>query len=119
MRIRNLFDPRSGMEMSGSRIRDKHPGSATLVGTGRTPDLDGDVVKLVRELVLGPLNDPVHLLEGRLQHPRGLGGETPSPALPQLRHFTLSRAAWLSEKSGATMNLQAIFTHSFSTLHHN
>jgi hypothetical protein len=30
MRIRDLFDPASGMEKLESRIRDKHPGSATL-----------------------------------------------------------------------------------------
>jgi hypothetical protein len=30
MRIRDLLDPRSGMEKFGSRIRNKHPGSATL-----------------------------------------------------------------------------------------
>jgi hypothetical protein len=29
--IRNLFDPESGMKKFGSGIRDKHPGSATLV----------------------------------------------------------------------------------------
>jgi len=30
IRIRNLFDPGSGMEKLGSWIQDKHPGSATL-----------------------------------------------------------------------------------------
>jgi hypothetical protein len=29
--IRDHFDPGSGMEKSGSGIRDKHPGSATLI----------------------------------------------------------------------------------------
>jgi hypothetical protein len=31
MRIRNLFDPGSGMEKCGTGIRDKHPGSATEI----------------------------------------------------------------------------------------
>jgi hypothetical protein len=30
IRIRDLLDPGSGMEKFGSRIRDKHPRSATL-----------------------------------------------------------------------------------------
>jgi hypothetical protein len=30
IRIRESFDPGSGMEKFGSRIRDEHPGSATL-----------------------------------------------------------------------------------------
>jgi hypothetical protein len=33
MWIRNLFDPGSEMEKSGSGIRDNHPGSATLYRT--------------------------------------------------------------------------------------
>jgi hypothetical protein len=33
MRIRDLFDPGSGMEKFGSGIRYKYPGSATLVPT--------------------------------------------------------------------------------------
>jgi hypothetical protein len=36
MRIRNLFDPGSGMEKFGPGIRDKHPGSATLVFRAKT-----------------------------------------------------------------------------------
>jgi hypothetical protein len=31
MRIRNLFEPGSGLEKFGSRIRDKYPGSAALL----------------------------------------------------------------------------------------
>jgi hypothetical protein len=44
-RIRNLFDPGTGMEKFGSRIRDKHPGSATLhlckLYTSSTPETSG------------------------------------------------------------------------------
>jgi hypothetical protein len=35
IRIRDLFDPGSGMEIIGSGIRDKHPAYATLVKYNR------------------------------------------------------------------------------------
>jgi hypothetical protein len=41
LRIRNLFDPASGMEKFGSVIRVKHPGSATLPETDRIRVLPG------------------------------------------------------------------------------
>jgi hypothetical protein len=40
VRIRDLFDPGSRMEKFGSRIRDKHPGYATLKSGNQTDQRD-------------------------------------------------------------------------------
>jgi hypothetical protein len=46
IRIRDHFDPGSGMEKFVIAIRDKHPGSATLVVTSNPADFSFDIVKL-------------------------------------------------------------------------
>jgi hypothetical protein len=49
------------------------------------PHLDSEGVELLRQFVLGPLDDAVHLLQCSLKHTRSLGRE-PAASLSHLRH---------------------------------
>ena len=67
--------------------------SFKLVDTENTIDnkekhLQGKIVEL-RQLELGALNNSVHLLEGGLQHPRGLGGYALPTIHASVRHSAI------------------------------